>query len=964
MEDSPGRRISASNGSAHNPGDIYLTIQIDDSISEKLNCVREFTRYFSPETSIGKVLETIAKRQVLFENPEDIRSYALYKARKSTRSEKYKFLNDERLLRKIKLKANVLYLRKRETIALRVFIQNFEKLQVPQAIVSNFLITDTIQTVLDRITQKENVRLPTENCSLFLPGLRSKQGHFLEPTSRLVDLGFENAPGAAVILKHRDKEEVILTVLIEDFVELRCARTVTAVFNLNWNVKQTLGKIARKGNVFIEDISKYKLVCQTSKKMHGNQELHEFGLSNFDTLMLRKRSRFFSPFWDSEGNENAFVLCERMDDKSGKRSIYRFYSEEHEKLYWSLSVDSFSDEITPSASSESQDTTTIVVIDDVDHDFSTAQLSQNVDPAVSPDISETVLTTSSMKTPSRTPSLVRIEQTGDTRVVQKTPSAKELISIPLSVFRTPSSNNLLGERTMSKGLIRVASSELVFGPSSNNKESNEGAPAAAQPPRRNRPGKLPSKTKAGLSLLRLYYDENRYCTLAVNNQCTVRDVCRLFGEMNGTSTPISLYESKKDATISPIRPLRKLAENETLMTIKKCWIENSYVFLVKQDELETTGSKSQPQSTTTEKKAPTSPEMESMAIPSTIRRSKDVEGMLNGDTPHRTLRSSVITRPKGNSLPKAIFIDYIEQSSEYKWIDAKKINKIERISEGAFAKVYKGVYFDRLVAIKTLIGSVTPDIIRSFKAECDVLSSVSSPHLVTFFGACVQTGDRLSMIMEFCPNESLHNYLKHVEDSTKLLPLTWSQIVKWLLQTVKGVNVLHSMDPPLLHRDIKSLNLLLDDSWNIKVCDFGLSRFRTMTNLSSLVEVRGTMAYCPPEIYDEQIFSTHSDVYSLGMVIWELVSTRVLGYYEAPFSQFEDITYDFQILVRAFKEKLRPPIPQGTPKILKKLIEDCWNHDVDLRPSCLSLINQLERLSRALSTSGNDETSAVILHQL
>jgi len=209
----------------------------------------------------------------------------------------------------------------------------------------------------------------------------------------------------------------------------------------------------------------------------------------------------------------------------------------------------------------------------------------------------------------------------------------------------------------------------------------------------------------------------------------------------------------------------------------------------------------------------------------------------------------------------------------------------------------------------------------------------------------------------------LNHYLRDFSEQTKF-KLTWKQVINWLIQTVSGVSVLHGLNPPLVHRDIKSLNLLLDADWKIKVCDFGLSRFRTMTNLSTLVGVRGTMAYCPPEIYDSQIFSTQSDIYSIGMVIWEVVSTRVCGKYEVPFSQFPDITYDFQILVQAFKEKLRPTIPPLTPPILSNLIEVCWQQDVSMRPSCPALLEKLTAIKNALLPCESEEDSSRVLQNL
>jgi serine/threonine protein kinase len=99
----------------------------------------------------------------------------------------------------------------------------------------------------------------------------------------------------------------------------------------------------------------------------------------------------------------------------------------------------------------------------------------------------------------------------------------------------------------------------------------------------------------------------------------------------------------------------------------------------------------------------------------------------------------------------------------------------------------------------------------------------------------------LLKVMEYCSNGSLYDVM-----NDKKVTFTWERALFWMYQMVNGIAALHNFTKPLVHRDIKSLNLLLDDEWNIKVCDFGLSRFRTMTHLQSLGELRGTMAYCAP----------------------------------------------------------------------------------------------------------------------
>jgi len=95
--------------------------------------------------------------------------------------------------------------------------------------------------------------------------------------------------------------------------------------------------------------------------------------------------------------------------------------------------------------------------------------------------------------------------------------------------------------------------------------------------------------------------------------------------------------------------------------------------------------------------------------------------------------------------------------------------------------------------------------------------------------------------MEFCSRGSLY----HVLQSDKY-DIGWDKTFRFALETVKGIECLHTWDPPIVHRDLKSLNLLVNEKWEVKVCDFGLSRFNTGSNLETLVKMRGTFAYCAP----------------------------------------------------------------------------------------------------------------------
>jgi len=143
--------------------------------------------------------------------------------------------------------------------------------------------------------------------------------------------------------------------------------------------------------------------------------------------------------------------------------------------------------------------------------------------------------------------------------------------------------------------------------------------------------------------------------------------------------------------------------------------------------------------------------------------------------------------------------------------------------------------------------------------------------------------------------------------------------------------------------------LKVTDNYRVKLCDFGLSRFNTGSNLATLSKQRGTYAYIPPEIYDCEVFTTKSDVYSVGIIFWEVLfrydkkkqdlkndfsdyvlcsfirffwgGDRLLnGFYQRPYKEYPFIAMDFQTLVMARKKNLRPTIPDEVPQPIKDLV--------------------------------------------
>eukprot|EP01130_Rhizamoeba_saxonica_P000239 TRINITY_DN10220_c0_g1_i1.p1 TRINITY_DN10220_c0_g1~~TRINITY_DN10220_c0_g1_i1.p1 ORF type:complete len:610 (+),score=122.23 TRINITY_DN10220_c0_g1_i1:30-1859(+) len=286
----------------------------------------------------------------------------------------------------------------------------------------------------------------------------------------------------------------------------------------------------------------------------------------------------------------------------------------------------------------------------------------------------------------------------------------------------------------------------------------------------------------------------------------------------------------------------------------------------------------------------------------------------------------------------------IKASINHEWLlNFHDLFFIEKLGRGVAATVFRGTYKEEdEVAIKVLRLEDHQRDLDDFKGELEILSQVRSPYVVHFYGACLVP--KLCVVMELCQNGSLYHYLKNTRNE-----LSWDRIIQWMLETARGINSLHLWKPQIVHRDLKTLNILLDESLRIKVCDFGLSRFTTgdNKNLATLGKLRGTYAYTAPELYFGNNFTTKSDVYSMGIIIWEMINRYLNGKYTAPFSNLGNIRYDYQIIHQAATNDLRPTIPELCPDVLRDLIEQCWASESELRPSCTTLIEKLHQIKNS-----------------
>jgi Leucine-rich repeat (LRR) protein len=191
---------------------------------------------------------------------------------------------------------------------------------------------------------------------------------------------------------------------------------------------------------------------------------------------------------------------------------------------------------------------------------------------------------------------------------------------------------------------------------------------------------------------------------------------------------------------------------------------------------------------------------------------------------------------------------------------------------GGFGLVYKGTLPNgRRVAIKRLSGDFC-QIEREFQAEVETLSRVQHENLVLLEGYCKVGADRL-LIYSFMENGSLDYWLHEKLDGPVLLD--WPKRLHIARGAARGLCYLHqSCDPHILHRDIKSSNILLDGSFNAQLADFGLARLILPYDTHVTTDVVGTLGYIPPEYGQSPLATFKGDVYSFGVVLLELITGR------------------------------------------------------------------------------------------
>ena len=227
---------------------------------------------------------------------------------------------------------------------------------------------------------------------------------------------------------------------------------------------------------------------------------------------------------------------------------------------------------------------------------------------------------------------------------------------------------------------------------------------------------------------------------------------------------------------------------------------------------------------------------------------------------------------------------------------------------------------------------------KEFIAEMRLLSKLRHPNITTVMGAVFQRHKDPMLIMEYMDHGSLYEVLHN--PTMELEPDLMLHIIKDIAQ---GVRFLHSSNPPVIHGDLKSENILMDSKFRAKLSDFGLSKH-------SRGKATGTPLWMAPELLRKESSNTiESDMYAIGIILYELYS-RMDPYEDC--TEMTDQELLFAICDRTTQK--RPTIPKGTPLKIKKMMKFLWHNNVPLRPDAKELDNKLgEMTAKDLAGAGN-----------
>uniref|UniRef100_A0ACD5W0P7 Uncharacterized protein n=3 Tax=Avena sativa TaxID=4498 RepID=A0ACD5W0P7_AVESA len=273
-------------------------------------------------------------------------------------------------------------------------------------------------------------------------------------------------------------------------------------------------------------------------------------------------------------------------------------------------------------------------------------------------------------------------------------------------------------------------------------------------------------------------------------------------------------------------------------------------------------------------------------------------------------------------------------------VDRSKLLIGPKFAAGAHSRLFNGIYMEVPVAVKFIRqpddeedAELAAQLEKQFNTEIATLSRLQHRNVIKLVGAC-SSPPVFCVITEFLPGGSLRSFL-HKQDH-KSLPL--EKIISVGLDIANGMGYIHSQG--VVHRDVKPENIIFDVDWCAKIVDFGIACEEAYCD--PLANDPGTFRWMAPEMMKHKPYGRKVDVYSFGLILWEMLTGSV---------PYEDLT-PFQAAFAVFDKNVRPAIPSSCPAALRVLIEQCWALHADKRPEFWQIVQLLEKFKMVLDRDG------------
>ncbi|XP_071695584.1 serine/threonine-protein kinase TIO-like [Rutidosis leptorrhynchoides] len=295
------------------------------------------------------------------------------------------------------------------------------------------------------------------------------------------------------------------------------------------------------------------------------------------------------------------------------------------------------------------------------------------------------------------------------------------------------------------------------------------------------------------------------------------------------------------------------------------------------------------------------------------------------------------------------------------------------IGKGGFGEVYKGELklsneLTTVAVKRLLINNLSGQGAKEFLTEIHLLSRYNHPNLVSLLGYCEERNEKV-LIYKYAHRGSLDKYLRSANNST--CELTWKQRLKICIDAARGLDYLHNHvedHQRVIHRDVKSANVLLDDNWKAMIADLGLSKLGRANESDTFLVTNacGTEGYCDPAYRQTRILTKESDVYSFGVVLFEVLCGRLcfqsnLHSKEQLLPQLAQKYYKKEKLKMIIDPTLIKYVESNSVKKFARIAYQCLLEDRKGRPSMDLVLQELEKALDMLENTNEKSDSPIAI---